>query len=81
MELWECLLSASLIGVRSVCVLRRSLAVNHNTPVMWSAAIRWTLASLLVKPTEPKALLPGIVWWIGVYHISAAYSILGMAML
>ena len=81
MELWECLLSVSLIGVRSACALRISLAVDRNAPVMWSAAVRWTLASLLVKPTNPKVLLPGIVWWIGVYHISAAYSILGMVML
>ena len=81
MELWECLLSASLIGVRSACASRISLAVDRNAPVMWSAAVRWTLANLLMKPTDPKALLPGIVWWIGVSHISTAYSILGMAML
>ena len=48
-ELWECLLSASLIGVRSACASRISLAVDRNAPVMWSAAVRWTLANLLVK--------------------------------
>ena len=80
-ELWECLLSTNMIGVRLACVLRRLLAVDHNAPVMWRAAICWTLASSLMKPTEPEALLPGLVWQIEVYHISATWSILGMVIL
>ena len=53
----ECLSSASLIGKRSAWASRRSVSVVCNAPVIWSAVVRWTLVSLLAKPTEPDTLL------------------------
>ena len=37
--LYECLSSASLIGIRSACASSMSVAVDHSAPVMCSAAI------------------------------------------
>ena len=71
----------NLIGVKSACMSSESVAVDRSTPVMWKAATHCILASLFMKLTEPEALLPLVELWIGVNHMSAAYSILGITIL
>ena len=39
MVLYDCLSSASLIGIRSACASSMSVAIDCSTPVMCSAAI------------------------------------------
>lgn len=72
-------LRASLMGSRSVCISRASVAVVHMPPLAARAIIRWGLDNLFVKPTEPEALFfPGFVL-IGLTQTSAAYRPLGIA--
>src|SRR6266481_2851381 len=65
------------IGHNPACRSSRSVAVVRNTPVIAVEAILCSDASLLVTPTEPLVLLAPSCLNIGVYHMSAAYVILG----
>ena len=57
----ECLSIENMIGNRSACTSNKSVAVDHIAPVMWRAAVCWTLANLFEKPTYPVAFLL-LVW-------------------
>ena len=77
----ECFSIVNLIGSRSACAARKSVAVDCIAPIMWRAVMCWTLASLFKKPTDPEVFLLWVwllvlLWWMGVNHMSAAYVIL-----
>src|SRR6266481_1681393 len=77
--LWQTLCRSRSTGSRLACRSSMSVAVERSVPVMAVDASLCREVSQCVIPTDPLQLALLSSLYMGVYHMSAAYAILGTA--